>query len=94
MDSDDRSLEFQERMEVEIKKIMKSESNIIRWDLRNFLLQQWATPTGKVKGGRHGKANEEVIALVHTVGNEGVGADTDSVYRKEEMDVRETTEVE
>lgn len=35
-----------------------------------------------------------LIALVQTVGNEGVGAVTDNVYGKEEMDGRETTEVE
>lgn len=49
--------------------------------------------TGRAKGQRHGKANQEVIALVQTVGNEVVGPVTDNVYRKEEMDVRETTEV-
>lgn len=39
LESDDRSLEFQERKLVEIK-IMKAESTIIRCGLRNFIFQQ------------------------------------------------------
>ena len=73
---------------------MKSESDIVRHDLRNFLLQQVAKLTEKATGPRSGKTSQEDITIVHTVGNEGVGQVNDNVNRKEEIHIRETEKVE
>lgn len=67
-----RTLNLKKGCKCKSKKIVKSESDIIRHDLRNFLLQHRAKLTGKVNGWRSGKTGQEVFTTVHTIGNEGV----------------------